>query len=268
MRVFISNLLVVGVIVVIFILPCGSGWALDVAIFNDPSVVQACFGTSGAVSQKVKELLGKDGISAEIVDSQGVADYMVANPTGVVMMINGAAPGTIFENKGKDDLVREWLEGGGIMTWAGDWPFYYWDNANNVAGAAGEISVFGVTVTTSLAAPGGAMEPTELGKQYIPDIKAHNSTRPVMLSTLESRGFEFESYADDSINADPVAFRNEDMEGWFVNLHTFCGGEAPADQIALESAQLVSNRFFAELGKKVEPNGRLTTTWAKVKAIH
>ena len=53
------------------------------------------------------------------------------------------------------------------------------------------------------------------------------------------------------------------MEGWFVNLHTFCGGEAPADQIALESAQLIKNRFLADLG--VDLSGKLATTWGGIK---
>ena len=75
----------------------------------------------------VEELEAKK-LTAEIVDSDELAEYMEANPQGIYIITQGNTPGTIFKKEGKKDLVYTWLRGGGIGGFIGDYAFYYyWD---------------------------------------------------------------------------------------------------------------------------------------------
>jgi hypothetical protein len=243
--------------------------AQDVAILYDPSLPTLGVNNAPGFANLLVEELKKKNLSAEIVDSDGLAEYMEANPKGIMLVCQGIVPSTIFENKGKDDPIYSWLREGGIGGFVGDYPFYYWDNTNNVAAGGGQQKVFGVQATNSNIA---LVEPTELGQKYIPSLqKEWTTNRPVGLAVLEQNGFEFESYADDGTNADPVAYRTEDMEGWFINFHTSCCGTAvPAnDQMAKEYAELISNRFAtAEQLKSVDPAGKASVLWGQLKSAN
>jgi len=240
-------------------------FAQDVAIFYDPQLVTLGVSNAAGFADLLVKELGKKNIRAEIVDSDGLLAYMGANPEGIMLVCQGIFPGTVFQSKGKDDPIYDWLREGGIGGFVGDYPFYYWDNTNNVPAGGGQQSVFGVTVTNSSTA---FVEPTELGLEYIPSLQEQwTSNRPVGLAVLEANGFEYESYADDGVNADPVIYRTKDMEGWFVNFHTSCCGTAvPAnDQMAKEYAELISNRFITA-PESVEPVGKLSALWGQLKS--
>ena len=208
----------------------------------------------------VEAALAAENIEGKIANAQELVTYMEANAEGIVIMTTGIAPGEIFQNKGDQDLVHTWLFDGGVMLWTGDWPFYYWDVPANCPAAAGEVSVFGVTVTQS--ADGTAMVPTDIGMELIPSIEEHLSSRPVSLAILESNKFEYESYADNGSLADPIAFQAPKMEGWFVNIHTWPDAGA-LEQAALEMAELLQNRFL--VGKAVESRDKLSTTWGNIR---
>ena len=236
--------------------------AQDVAIFYDANLPTLGINDGpGFANLLVKELKNKK-ITAEIVDSVGLADYMKANLKGIFLISQGIFPGTIFANQGKKDLVYSWLREGGIGGFVGDYPFYYWDNTNNVAAGGGQQKVFGVTVTNGTVTQ---VTPTALGKKYIPSLEKWATNRPVGLAVLQNNNFEFESYADDGTNADPVAYRTKDMKGWFINFHTSCCGTAvpPNDRMAIEYAELISSRFIET--KAVNPAGKTSVVWGRLK---
>lgn len=240
--------------------------AQDVAIMFDPALPVLAINDGPGFANLLVEELENAGLDAEIVDSDGLADYMEANPTGIMLVCQGIMPATIFENLGKDDLIYSWLREGGIGGFVGDYPFYYWEAVANVAAGGGQQKIFGVTVTNGNVS---VVAPTELGAEFIPSLAEEWTTnRPAGLGVLEANGFEYESYADDGTNADPIAYRSEDMEGWFINFHTSCcGTNVPANaQMAVEYAELISNRFASELTKAVKPSGKMSTLWGKLKA--
>jgi len=242
-------------------------FAQDVALFYDSQIITLGVNDAGGFANLIAGELGKKGISAEIVNSDGLLTYMEANPEGIMLVCQGIFPGTIFQSKGDKDPIYSWLREGGIGGFVGDYPFYYWDNTNNAPGGGGQLSVFGVTVTNSSTANVG---PTELGLQYIPSLQDEWTTnRPVGLAALQNNGFEFESYADDGTNSDPVAYRTEDMLGWFINFHTSCCGvNVPAnDQMAKEYAELISNRFGSERDlEAVDPVDKVSALWGQIKS--
>ncbi len=242
-----------------------SVFAQDVAIMYDPALPVLGIGDGAGFANLLVQELEDKGLEAAVVDSDGLLAYMNANPTGIMLVSQGIMPGTIFQSKGKDDPIYNWLREGGIGGFAGDYPFYYWDNTNNAPAGGGQVSVFGRQVTNGTVAN---VAPTELGLLYIPSLKDEwTSNRPVGLAALTGGNFEFESYADDGTNADPIAYRSEDMEGWFINFHTSCCGTAVPmnDQMAKEYAELISNRFAGDIDKAVDPSAKMTTLWGRLK---
>ena len=224
-------------------------------------------GAQGLADLIVEKLEDKK-LTAEIVDGEGVAEYMNANPKGIIVLTQGNVPDTIFQNKGADDLIHSWLREGGIAAMIGDWPFYYyWNYGTNsrvTNAGAGQQSVFGVTVTNANTVNAS---PTDLGKQYMPSLKQWTSNRPVGMTVLEQNNFEFESYADNGTDADPIAYRTDDMDGWFINFHTSSGTTIPPnDQIAIELAELISNRFAPE-SQSVDPTGKVSIVWGQLKSL-
>lgn len=244
----------------------GKIFAQDVAIFYDANLpVLGINDAPGFANLLVKELKNKK-VTAEIVDSKGLALYLQANPKGIFLISQGIFPGTIFSNQGKKDPVYDWLREGGIGGFVGDYPFYYWDAVANVAAGGGQQKIFGVTVTNGTVTK---VKPTELGKKYIPSLEEWTSNRPAGLAVLRANGFEFESYADDGTNADPIVYRTKDMKGWFINFHTSCCGTAvpPNDRMAKEYAELIKNRFVQETkGKSVDPVGKMSLVWGRLKS--
>jgi hypothetical protein len=258
----IAKLIVLCMSLIIAFLACGNVWSQEVAVYYDPSKGPAWIDPA-VMAPAVEAALAAENIEGAIVNADELVTYMEANQEGIVIMTTGVAPGEIFQNKGEDDLVHTWLFDGGVMFWTGDWPFYYWDAPANNVGAAGELSVFGVTVTQG--ADGTAMEPTDIGMELMPSIKEHLSSRPVSLAILESNDFEYESYADNGNLADPIAFQAPDMEGWFVNAHTWPEGET-LEQVATEMAELVKSRFL--VNRVVESIGKLATPWGSVRVAY
>jgi len=255
-----SAILKLAFVCLAFFIVCNSLIAQDVVIYNDKS--PAWIDPAAMVPAAEKALDAKK-IKYEVVNAADLVTYMNANKTGIVIMATGIAPGEIFKSQGNKDLVNQWLTGGGIMLWTGDWPFYYFDAPANCPGSAGETSVFGVIVTASTGSTN--MTPTDLGKKLIPSIKEHTSQRPIMLKTLDSNKFNYESYADDGATyADPIAIQAPKMKGWFVNMHTWPEGNETLDQVGSDMAEVIKNRFLVA-PKAVDKIGKLATTWGDMK---
>jgi hypothetical protein len=237
--------------------------AQDVAICYDAGLPTLGLNDAAGFAQMLVDELGSHNVSAEIVDAPGLADYMAANPEGIMLVCQGIMPGTIFQAEGEDDPIYSWLREGGIGGFVGDYPFYYWDAVANAPGGAGQVSVFGVTATNGTQS---SVTPTALGAELIPSLDDWVSNRPAGLGVLQANDFEFESYADDGSNADPIAYRTEDMKGWFINFHTSCCGTAapPIEQMAIEYGELISNRFAVDL--PVRPAGKVSVAWGQLKS--
>lgn len=247
----------------------------DVAVVYDAKIENgAGLGIAGGVAgakglaDLIIEKLIDHKVSAEIVDAEALVEYMDNNPNGIFILTQGNTPDTIFQNKGKEDLIYSWLREGGIGGFIGDYPLYYYWNFNTgarvTAAGAGQQKIFGVTVTNGNVA---SVSPTDLGKEFIPSLGKWTSNRPVGLAALRNNNFEFESYADDGNNSDPVAYRTEDMEGWFINFHTSCCGTQIPDneQVATEYAELISNRFAVDLS--VDPKDKISVIWGQLKSV-
>ena len=259
MEPLLKKLLCLSLLISLFLSVCGILLAQEVAVYNDKSPAWI---DPALMVASIDKAFPKLGIPYIVVKAPELETYMKANPTGIVIMATGIAPSEIFKNQGNKDLVHTWLFDGGIMFWTGDWPFYYWDAPANCPASAGETSVFGNVITVSVVSI--KLDPTDIGKELIPSIKQHTANRPISLTTLKNNNYEFESYAEDGTNADPISLRAPKMKGWFVNMHTWPENET-TDEIATQMGELLKNKFLT--GKLAVSNtGKLTSTWGKIKA--
>ncbi|MFC1712565.1 cohesin domain-containing protein [Candidatus Poribacteria bacterium] len=231
----------------------------DVAIFYDEDQAVGDPVDAELYAHLLVEELENKGLSSGIVDSEELAEYMRANPKGIMLICQCLVPGTIFQDKGEEDLIYSWLRNGGIGGFALELPFYYWDFYFNVS-AEGPKGIFGVDVVRETTVN---VKPTELGLKYIPSMLDEWPTNlSAYLPILENYPLQYESYADDGAYSDLIAYRTEDMEGWFIHFSIgYLDYRRPYEQMAREYAELISNRFAGELAISMDqpPNGIIVT---------
>ena len=228
-------------------------------------------------TQKIEDAVIAELDAAKIASVVGDADafvaYMEENPEGVIVSPI-VVPEIVYTIGMKDDSpIENFLYGGGVLIYSGDTPFY----AVGKKGAPGQKIVpgnqgvmdvlnFGAQYITTA---GAAVKPTAEGEKLIPSLKPFNPTRPAQLKVLEAENCDpIEVYAEGNGLADPVLFASPDMKGYFVHFHMEALAGKPDDylaQVGLEIGELISNRFSERLS--VEPQGKLTTTWGKLKSL-
>ena len=228
-------------------------------------------------TQKIEDAVMAELDEAKIASVVGDADaflaYMEENPEGVVVSPI-IVPEIVYTIGMPDDSpIENFLYGGGVLIYSGDTPFYAVGKKGApgqkiVPGNQGVMDVLNFTaqyITTTAA----AVKPTPEGEKMIPSLEPFNPSRPAQLKVLEAENCDpIEVYAEDGNSADPVLFASPDMKGYFVHFHMEALAGKPADyleQVGLEIGELITNRFGELLA--VEPQGKLTTTWGKLKSL-
>jgi len=94
----------------------------------------------------------KDYFSArgyKVVDASSLRIWLKANgPDSALIMAQDVAPSTIVNKYTSDNLIRDYLDGGGTVVWPGDMPFYYVGYADGTKyeiGENGQRKYLGVT---------------------------------------------------------------------------------------------------------------------------
>ena len=228
-------------------------------------------------TQKIEDAVVAELDEAKIASVVGDADafvaYMEENPEGVIVSPI-VVPEIVYTIGMPDDSpIENFLYGGGVLIYSGDTPFYAVGKKGApgqkiVPGNQGVMDVLNFTaqyITTTAA----AVKPTPEGEKMIPSLEPFNPSRPAQLKVLEAENCDpIEVYAEAGGSADPVLFASPDMKGYFVHFHMEALAGKPADyleQVGLEIGELITNRFGELLA--VEPQGKLTTTWGKLKSL-
>ena len=228
-------------------------------------------------TQKIEDAFMAELDEAKIASVVGDADafvaYMEENPEGVIVSPI-VVPEIVYTIGMPDDSpIENFLYGGGVLIYSGDTPFYTVGKKGApgqkiVPGNQGVMDVLNFTaqyITTTAA----AVKPTPEGEKMIPSLEPFNPSRPAQLKVLEAENCDpIEVYAEAGGSADPVLFASPDMKGYFVHFHMEALAGKPADyleQVGLEIGELITNRFGELLA--VEPQGKLTTTWGKLKSL-
>ena len=228
-------------------------------------------------TQKIEDAVVAELDEAKIASVVGDADafvaYMEENPEGVIVSPI-VVPEIVYTIGMPDDSpIENFLYGGGVLIYSGDTPFYAVGKKGApgqkiVPGNQGVMDVLNFTaqyITTTAA----AVKPTPEGEKMIPSLEPFNPSRPAQLKVLEAENCDpIEVYAEAGGSADPVLFASPDMKGYFVHFHMEALAGKPDDyleQVGLEIGELITNRFGELLA--VEPQGKLTTTWGKLKSL-
>ena len=228
-------------------------------------------------TQKIEDAvmaeLDEAKIASVVGDAEAFVAYMEENPEGVIVSPI-VVPEIVYTIGMPDDSpIENFLYGGGVLIYSGDTPFYAVGKKGApgqkiVPGNQGVMDVLNFTaqyITTTAA----AVKPTPEGEKMIPSLEPFNPSRPAQLKVLEAENCDpIEVYAEAGGSADPVLFASPDMKGYFVHFHMEALAGKPADyleQVGLEIGELITNRFGELLA--VEPQGKLTTTWGKLKSL-
>ena len=202
----------------------------------------------------------------------------------VVITASGTCPSALYGLRNKDpdgSPVEEFVEDGNVVINVADWIFYLSaeGGVRIASGPTGAANVFDIPGLTFDNRPpgGGANEiPTVLGKKYIPSLKPFNSARPLHVEQFEGKPWTIHAFAvteGDPNTADPaVAVSTEkgpDGNGmiailWQRNAPAWPEGPDPR---GIGVVEFIANWLAAHgnVVTAVEPQGRLSTAWAKIK---
>ena len=199
----------------------------------------------------------------------------------VLITASGTCPSALYQFPNKDpdgSPVEEFVEAGNVVINVADWIFYMSyeggvrsaDNA--AAGAANVFDIPGL----SFGDRGADDEiPTALGEKYIPSLTPFNSTRPWRLEQFVGKPWTLHAFAVDKADkntADPVVAvsteKGRDGNGMIAAMWQKDAPEwaSKPDPRGVGVVEFISN-WLTEHGDMVavEPQGKLSTAWAKIK---
>ncbi|MHA1617259.1 MAG: hypothetical protein ACTSX9_08155, partial [Candidatus Njordarchaeales archaeon] len=99
--------------------------------------------------QALQEALTKMGFIVSWVNADELRTIMSSRTDIVVVIASGVVPDTIYDPSSGNYLIRDWLRGGGILVWAGDWIGYnqgHSDGTRTIIGMSGDEKVLGADV--------------------------------------------------------------------------------------------------------------------------
>lgn len=183
-----------------------------------------------------------------------------------VIILFGDFPGKLYAagNAEPDDSVAEiFLEGGNMILNSGDYIFYI----NNGAGANGDAGLMNMTDSTfGMWTDGMVTSPTEDGLKYTPSLpKSITAPRCFVVSQIEANDeWELEvAFAEAAGNVDPGIIRNVEYGGRVGIFFQEAGAQWPRGMFLAE----MFDNWLKEKVKSaaVDPQSKLSTTWATVK---
>jgi len=174
-------------------------------IYYDPSYPNSWYDISDSwfIARYISYVLKQHGVSSEVVDAEALAriveDLLNASDT-IIIMAHDVAPWTIW-NGSQNSPIESWIKAGGIITWSGDWEFYYigYPDGSKAHFDGTESIVFRRSITSDTNV---IVEPTELGFKILPSMDNFISLRPADASKLH--GLQYEVYGERSV--DEVTF--------------------------------------------------------------
>ena len=265
--------------------------ANDLAFYSGPT--NPGWISDGAVAENVKTIRNDAGVKAlfnsiedfgdgdEEGDGSPLAQWCVEH-TGngqqdVIILACGTSPSALypFPNKKPDGSnVENFIEEGNVVINVADWIFYMSYEGgvrspnNGPDGAANVFDIPGLT----FADRGGQQDPTNIGKEAIPSMKAFQSSRPWHLEQFKGSDWDVVVFAQSDKNtADPAVAVSKtpgkDGTGMIAAMWQL-GAPVWADKPDIRGVGVAEfiNNWLAENGTfDVEAKNKLATTWGSIK---
>jgi len=239
----------------------------QIAVFNE----KAGWIAAATAQQQTQILLDELKLTKDIqvLGEADLAKWAEANTDDGnldTIILFGDFPGKLYAagNAEPEDSVAEiFLEGGDMILNSGDYIFYI----NNGAGANGDAALKNMTDSAfSMWTDGMIVAPTDDGLKYTPSLpKSITAPRCFVTSQIEADDdWELEmSFAEAAGNSDPAIIRNLSYGGRVGIFFQESGAQWPRGMFLAE----MFNNWLKEKVKSaaVDPQSKLSTTWATVK---
>lgn len=256
--------------------PTNPGWISDAAVAKNVKAIEGDAGVK-ALFNSIENF----GDGDEEGDGSPLAQWCVEH-TGngqqdVIILACGTSPSALypFPNKKPDGSnVENFIEEGNVVINVADWIFYMSYEGgvrspnNGPDGAANVFDIPGLT----FADRGGQQDPTNIGKEAIPSMKAFQSSRPWHLEQFKGSDWDVVVFAQSDKNtADPAVAVSKtpgkDGTGMIAAMWQKAAPEwAEKDDIRGIGVAEFINNWLAENGTfDVEAKNKLATTWGSIK---
>ena len=194
------------------------------------------------------------------------AEKHTDNGQSDIIVTFGDFPETLYTpgNAEPDDSVAEkFLEGGNIFLNTADYIFY----VVNGAGTNGEQALKNMMdINADMWADGTAIKPTADGEKYTPTLAAFTSARTFKRAQIVNP-WEVEVVFGDNGSGflDPVIVHDTQTDGRIGIAYQVAGNDGlPRGEVF---AEMIDNYLADALGgAAVDPNEKVTTTWAHIKS--
>ncbi len=198
-----------------------------------------------------------------------------------IIWLNGCVPSTLypFPNQKPDgSVIENFLNGGNMVINVGDWfgyVSYEGGGRKTENGPSGAANILNLSSGIIYSADNTKMTTTAAGKKYLPSIKdSCISYRPIALAQVVSPWEVAEVFAsitgdEKATGADPVVIHNTKTDAYVAFINQSAGNGPPGwlDDRGKTCSEFILNWVVPKVGlKAVEPVGKLTVTWGKVKS--
>lgn len=198
------------------------------------------------------------------------AEEHTDNGQSDIIITFGWFPTTLYppgNAKPEGSVAENFLEGGNILLNTGDY-FFYVTEGGGVNGANGLKNMMDIDVDQSPGEAGSAaIEPTDDGKKYTPSLAAYTTHRPFKQDQIVDPWEVEIVFGDNGAgHLDPVIVRDTQTDGRIgIALSQWNNNELPRGEVF---AEMIDNYLADVLGgiAAVDPNKKVTTTWAHIKS--
>lgn len=178
------------------------------------------------MSEALVDELGRRGVAAEVIDAAGWARICAEGRRCIVVDIAQSVPAAVYRGEDDGSPLETWLEGGGILCYAGDWLCHWY--ALEGGGKSGEGALHqgdDDVLDADLVRDGFvgiSCEPTDAAWQVLPQFEGWRTLRPFDAAAVADHCEWYEVYGagarqaggETLMAADPVAFRVPGGDGY------------------------------------------------------
>jgi len=272
----------------ILMLTCAYAYATDIAFYvGSPNVdgwysaaemlknVDTIKNATNGMFQNVSEF-----DDDQLDDFAKWAEARTNDKTFDIIWLNGCMPSSLypFPNLKPDgSVIENWLDGGNMIINVGDWFGYVsYEGGGRKAenGSAGAANILDLPAAIITSADNTKMTTTADGKKYLPSIKdSCISYRYISLAQVVNPwevAAVFASLTGDekAAGADPVVIHNTKTGAYVAFINQAAGSGPPGwlDDRGKTCGELITKWVAEVVGlKPVEPAGKLSGTWGKIK---
>ncbi len=195
------------------------------------------------------------------------AEERIDNDISDIIVTFGWFPTTLYKpgNAEPDDSIAEkFLEGGNVILNTADYIFYVTEGggANGVAGLQNMMDLNNVEMWSD----GTAIAPTEDGKKYTPSLRNFVSARTFKADQIVDPWEVEVVFGDNGAGFLDPAIVHDTETGGRIGI-AFQEPNVPTLPRGKVLAEMIDNYLAEVLGAHaVDPNAKVTTTWAQIKS--